>query len=155
MTQNSTPPQQGREPELAYVGSWVEQSDLNQQSGSGCMNSDSSGSASDRSMSKPALTKSSAILTVQQATRVHYVPKKPIKMDSTARTTSVARNTLRWRDTSLRQCMKTLGSQEKDCEMPIPPTLEPRRLRECKQPISKFEQTLGLFAFKLGHFSFS
>src|SRR5438552_3355481 len=129
MTRDSTPPQQGREQELAYIGSWARQSDLDQQSGSGCMNSDSSGRTSDRRMFKPALTKSGVILTVQQATRVRQVPKKLIKMASTARATSVARSILRWSDTSLRQCLKTLGSCEKDYEMPIPPALEPERLR--------------------------
>jgi len=52
MTQDSVAPHQGREQELAYIGSWAEQSDFSQQSVWGCMNSDSSGSTSD----KPTMT---------------------------------------------------------------------------------------------------
>ena len=56
MTQDSVAPHQGREQELAYIGSWAEQSDFSQQSVWGCMNSDSSGSTSDKRMSKPTMT---------------------------------------------------------------------------------------------------
>ncbi|KIX08773.1 uncharacterized protein Z518_03430 [Rhinocladiella mackenziei CBS 650.93] len=141
-----TPPQQSREQELAYVGSWAERSDLNQQSGSGCMNSDSSGRTSDRSMSKPALTKSSAILTVQQATRVRHVPKKPIKMGSMTKDDERGQEHAPLERHITQVVSEDVGSREKDLEMPILPTLEPRRLRECKQTISMFEQTLGPFA---------
>ena len=57
MMQDSVAPQQDREQELAYIGSWAEQFDLNQKSAWGCMNSGSSGSTSEKGMSKPTLTK--------------------------------------------------------------------------------------------------